>query len=130
MLPLLTFRVSHKTQAPLLALWGLCMVGGTVSGHEPARLEETLVLGKTADLLGLVPSASEGGISGEELRARPLLRRGEILESVPGMVVTQHSGGGKANQYFLRGTNLDHGTDFAIYVDGMPVNFRTHAHGQ
>ena len=130
MLPLATFRVYKKTQVSVVALWGLLMAVGTVFGHEPARLEETLVLGKTADLLGLVPSASEGGISGEELRARPLLRRGEILESVPGMVVTQHSGGGKANQYFLRGFNLDHGTDFAVSLDGMPVNMRTHSHGQ
>ena len=50
--------------------------------------------------------------------------------STPGLVVTQHSGEGKANQYFLRGFNLDHGTDLAIWVDGMPVNMRTHGHGQ
>ena len=55
---------------------------------------------------------------------------GDVMELVPGMVVTQHSGTGKANQYFLRGFNLDHGTDFATYVDGMPVNMRTHGHGQ
>ena len=59
-----------------------------------------------------------------------MLRRGEVLEVVPGLIVTQHAGGGKANQYFLRGFNLDHGTDFAISLDGMPVNMRTHAHGQ
>ena len=57
-------------------------------------------------------------------------RAGEILETVPGLIVTQHSGSGKANQYFLRGFNLDHGTDFATFVDGMPVNMVTHAHGQ
>ncbi len=61
---------------------------------------------------------------------RPVLRPGEMLEFVPGLIVTQHSGDGKANQYFLRGFNLDHGTDFATFVDGMPVNMRTHAHGQ
>ena len=61
---------------------------------------------------------------------RPVLRPGEILEFVPGMVVTQHSGSGKANQYFLRGFNLDHGTDFRTTIDGMPVNMRTHGHGQ
>ena len=59
-----------------------------------------------------------------------MLRRGELLETVPGMVVTQHSGDGKANQYFLRGFNLDHGTDFAFSVDGVPVNLPSHAHGQ
>jgi outer membrane receptor protein involved in Fe transport len=57
-------------------------------------------------------------------------RPGEILEAVPGLIVTQHSGEGKANQYFLRGYNLDHGTDLAISVDDVPVNMRTHAHGQ
>ena len=61
---------------------------------------------------------------------RPVMRPGEILEFVPGMIITQHSGDGKANQYFLRGYNLDHGTDFATYVAGMPVNNPTHAHGQ
>jgi hypothetical protein len=69
-------------------------------------------------------------ISGEELNARPVTRPGEILEAVPGLIVMQHSGEGKANQYFLRGYNLDHGTDMAIFVDDMPVNMRTHAHGQ
>lgn len=59
-----------------------------------------------------------------------MLRTGEILELVPGMVVTQHSGTGKANQYFIRGFNLDHGTDFATFIDGMPINIRTHGHGQ
>ncbi|WP_438865440.1 TonB-dependent receptor [Neptunicella sp.] len=64
------------------------------------------------------------------MSVRPLLRTGELMELVPGMVATQHSGSGKANQYFLRGFNLDHGTDFATFVDGMPVNMRTHGHGQ
>ncbi len=93
-------------------------------------LEETVVVGKRSDLLGTAGEASQGTASGDEIRARPILRRGELLEVVPGMVVTQHAGGGKANQYFLRGFNLDHGTDFAISLDGMPVNMRTHAHGQ
>ncbi|WP_445217536.1 TonB-dependent receptor [Bradyrhizobium sp. Pa8] len=74
--------------------------------------------------------ASEITVSGEEINARPFARPGEVLEAVPGLIVTQHSGEGKANQYFLRGYNLDHGTDFAIYVDDVPVNMRTHAHGQ
>src|SRR3982074_95736 len=69
-------------------------------------------------------------VSGETLNPRPIERPGEILEAVPGLIVTQHSGEGKANQYFLRGFNLDHGTDFAIWLDGMPVNMRTHAHGR
>jgi len=74
--------------------------------------------------------ASEITVSGEALNARTFTRPGEALEAVPGLIVTQHSGEGKANQYFLRGYNLDHGTDLAITVDGVPVNMRTHAHGQ
>jgi outer membrane receptor protein involved in Fe transport len=69
-------------------------------------------------------------IIGEDVNARPFSRPGEALEVAPGLIVTQHSGEGKANQYFLRGFNLDHGTDLAISVDDMPVNMRTHAHGQ
>lgn len=75
-------------------------------------------------------AASASTISGEEFNARPAARVGELLEAVPGLIVTQHSGEGKANQYFLRGFNLDHGTDLAITVDGMPVNMPTHGHGQ
>jgi len=75
-------------------------------------------------------AASQGSVTGEYIDLRPVLRPGEVLEYVPGMVVTQHSGDGKANQYFLRGYNLDHGTDFATTIDGVPVNMPTHAHGQ
>jgi hypothetical protein len=74
--------------------------------------------------------ASETTVTGQELNARPVTRPGELLEAAPGLIVTQHSGEGKANQYFLRGYNLDHGTDMAIWVDDMPINMRTHAHGQ
>jgi outer membrane receptor protein involved in Fe transport len=75
-------------------------------------------------------SSSERNVPGAEINAWPLSRPAEALEVVPGLIVTQHSGDGKANQYFLRGFNLDHGTDLAISVDGMPLNMRTHAHGQ
>ena len=74
--------------------------------------------------------ASQMTATGEELNARPVTRPGEIVEAAPGLIVTQHSGEGKANQYFLRGYNLDHGTDLAITVDDMPINMRTQAHGQ
>lgn len=74
--------------------------------------------------------ASEMTVSGKEINDRPVTRPGEVLEAAPGLIVTQHSGEGKANQYFLRGYNLDHGTDMAITVDDMPVNMRTHGHGQ
>jgi outer membrane receptor protein involved in Fe transport len=75
-------------------------------------------------------AASAGDVSQQELSSQPLLRPGAILENVPGLIVTQHSGEGKANQYFLRAFNLDHGTDLASEVDDMPVNMPTHAHGQ
>lgn len=75
-------------------------------------------------------AATEGVVAQEELARRPLKRAGDVLESVPGVIVTQHSGEGKANQYYLRGFNLDHGTDLAIRVAGVPVNMPTHAHGQ
>jgi outer membrane receptor protein involved in Fe transport len=91
---------------------------------------EIVVTGKAEDLLGTASSASRGQASAAEIANRPYLRRGEILETIPGVIITQHAGGGKANQYFLRGFNLDHGTDFATSVDGMPMNLRTHAHGQ
>jgi hypothetical protein len=65
-----------------------------------------------------------------DLRLRPITREGELLETVPGMIVTQHSGDGKANQYFIRGFNLDHGTDFHTRLEGMPLNLPSHAHGQ
>ncbi|MGB1139849.1 MAG: TonB-dependent receptor plug domain-containing protein [Halioglobus sp.] len=106
-----------------------------LAAHLPATahdksLEEITVTGKRVNLIGESVSASEGVVGQAEIRIRPILRTGEIIELVPGMVATQHSGTGKANQYFLRGFNLDHGTDFATFVDGMPVNMRSHAHGQ
>jgi hypothetical protein len=72
----------------------------------------------------------KGQANAAEIANRPYLRRSEILETIPGMITTQHAGGGKATQYFLRGFNLDHGTDFATSIDGMPMNLKTHAHGQ
>jgi outer membrane receptor protein involved in Fe transport len=84
----------------------------------------------TAPAPSPVASAGEKTVSGADVNARPFSRPAEALEVVPGLIVTQHSGNGKANQYFLRGVNLDHGTDLAISVDGMPVNMRTHGHGQ
>jgi outer membrane receptor protein involved in Fe transport len=78
-----------------------------------------------------ISTSSEFIVPGERVNENPVTRPAEVLESaVPGLIVTQHSGEGKANQYFLRGFNLDHGTDLAITVDGMPVNMRTHGHGQ
>jgi len=93
-------------------------------------LDSLKVIGRFENLTGIAQSASQGRIGAVDLRARPLSREGELLESVPGMILTQHSGDGKANQMFVRGFNLDHGTDFATRVDGMPVNLPSHAHGQ
>ena len=99
--------------------------------QEPSvRLEATVVEGRDDSLIGLAPAASTGLIGAEELARRPLLRGGEVLEAVPGVIVTQHSGAGKANQFFLRGFNVDHGTDLATFVDGAPINLPSHGHGQ
>jgi hypothetical protein len=88
------------------------------------------VEGRDDDLTGIATSATQGTVGAAEIQDRPILRSGEVLETVPGVIITQHAGGGKANQYFLRGFNLDHGTDFAIFIDGMPLNLPSHAHGE
>lgn len=97
---------------------------------QPRHLPEVEVRGPQDAGIGTADSASEGAAERASYEARPKLRPGDIVEAVPGVVATQHSGDGKANQYFLRGFNLDHGTDFAVTVDGMPVNMPTHGHGQ
>ena len=94
------------------------------------RTEEVVVFGRGEVLIGKAAAASEGAVGGADLSVRPLLRVAELLEVVPGLIAAQHSGSGKANQYFLRGFNLDHGTDFAACVDDVPWNLRTHGHGQ
>jgi outer membrane receptor protein involved in Fe transport len=82
------------------------------------------------NLVGIAQSASQGATTARQLDVRPIMRQGEVLETVPGVIITQHSGEGKANQYFLRGFNLDHGSDFSMTVAGTPVNMPTHAHSQ
>jgi hypothetical protein len=94
------------------------------------KLPAIVVSDQNSDDLGTAESASEGKIGAKALLERPIARAGEVLESIPGVIITQHSGGGKANQYYLRGFNLDHGTDFAGYVNGVPINLPSHAHGQ
>ena len=95
------------------------------------QLDKVEITGRHYDnAVGSSDAASQGVIRAELLKSRPALRPGEVLEFVPGVIVTQHSGDGKANQYFLRGFNLDHGTDFATSVNGLPVNMPTHGHGQ
>jgi TonB-dependent receptor-like protein len=92
--------------------------------------DEIEVVDRASDMLGVANSATEGVTGRKDLEKRPILRPGELLETVPGVIITQHSGSGKANQYFLRGFNLDHGTDFRVTVDDVPVNMPTHGHGQ
>ncbi|MEO8835372.1 MAG: TonB-dependent receptor [Caldimonas sp.] len=105
----------------------------TVVAQTPApaqQLPTVQVNGNYINSVGSSDAASEGTVTSKLIASRPTLRPAEVLEFVPGVIVTQHSGDGKANQYYLRGFNLDHGTDFATWVDGMPVNMPTHAHGQ
>jgi len=91
---------------------------------------DIVVFGRGESKIGVAGAASEGSVAGSDLLIRPLLRVAELLEAVPGMIAAQHSGSGKANQYFLRGFNLDHGSDFTTYIDGVQMNFRSHGHGQ
>jgi outer membrane receptor protein involved in Fe transport len=93
-------------------------------------LPEITVTARRWDLLGTASTASQGVIGDQQIQLTPAYRPGQILETVPGLTVTTHSGEGKANQYLMRGYNLDHGTDLETYVDGMPINQPTHAHGQ
>jgi hypothetical protein len=88
------------------------------------------VQGREDDLIRIAESGTQGTVGATEIQDRPILRSGEVLETVPGLIITQHAGGGKANQYYLRGFNLDHGTDFAIFIDDMPLNLPSHAHGE
>ncbi len=104
-----------------------CSHATSQAGHASASITIT---GHYDNAVGTSDAASQGVIERALLASRPALRPGEVLEFVPGLIVTQHSGDGKANQYFLRGFNLDHGTDFATRINGMPVNMPTHGHGQ
>ncbi len=111
---------------------------GTTEAPAPLRISLAVgsmtttitVQGREDSLIGIADSATQGTVGATAIQDRPILRSGEVLETVPGVIITQHAGGGKANQYFLRGFNLDHGTDFAIFLDGMPLNLPSHAHGE
>jgi outer membrane receptor protein involved in Fe transport len=109
----------------------LCLTMPTIAGAGGIpTLEVVEVTADSSDLIGQAGTASEGTVTAKQLEDRPLLRPAEVLEVVPGLIISQHSGDGKANQYYLRGFNLDHGTDFATTLMGMPTNMPTHAHGQ
>jgi hypothetical protein len=111
---------------------------GTTGAPAPLRISLVVgavsttinVQGRQDDLIGIADSATQGTVGATEIQDRPILRSGEVLETVPGLIITQHAGGGKANQYYLRGFNLDHGTDIAIFLDDMPLNLPSHAHGE
>lgn len=119
-----TARVGPPSRKPAKAL-------AKANSQPSVRFLQTIqVIGHYNNGVGTSNAASQGVILGSLLQDIPILRPGEVLEAVPGLVVTQHSGDGKANQYLLRGYNLDHGTDFATSVDGVPVNMPTNGHGQ
>src|SRR5690242_12178249 len=113
-----------------LAALGAVFFAQIGAAQEPENTGEVRVIGHYENAVGTSDAASQGYVTPQLIEARPMLRPGEVLEYVPGVIITQHSGDGKANQYFLRGFNLDHGTDFSTTVDHMPVNMPTHAHGQ
>jgi hypothetical protein len=119
-------------QAPRLSVFGavLAALFAHAARADDFVIQRVLVEGARASQLGIVDAASAGSIGAKELAQQIAYRPGELLEATPGLVVSQHSGEGKANQFYLRGFNLDHGTDLATWVDGMPVNQRSHAHGQ
>ncbi len=124
-------RLPTSLAATTLFTLALSSTTAVLAGGVPtAPGNEIVVIGRLDALKGAPLAATEGVVTQEQLEVRPLGRTGEILEVVPGLIVTQHSGDGKANQYFLRGFNLDHGTDLATSVDGVPVNMPTHGHGQ
>ena len=129
--PAIAFKPALLATAGLLALACARAQQPEPSASAVAALERVEVSGRHYDnAVGSSDAASQGAVRAELLKSRPALRPGEVLEFVPGVIVTQHSGDGKANQYFLRGFNLDHGTDFATTVNGLPVNMPTHGHGQ
>ena len=123
--------MKSRINIPAVCTTLACCLGSQLAYSQDTELvEEVLVWGRSLQLLGNTNSASKGVVGYSDFSTRPLSRVAELVEVVPGMIATQHSGPGKANQYFLRGINLDHGSDFSTYFDGMPVNFRTHAHAQ
>jgi len=111
----------------------LALLSTRAGAHDPSQPEfgeEIVVEGHYLNRVGTSDAASAGSFTHQLIEDRPILRPGEVLELVPGLIITQHSGAGKANQYYLRGFNLDHGTDFQTNLDDVPLNLRTHAHGQ
>ena len=120
----------HRSALAFACAFGSAQAQEAANTNGIMRLPEVVVQGREETLVGIAAAASQGTVGAAQLERRALSRPGEVLETVPGVIITQHSGAGKANQLFLRGFNLDHGTDFATSVNGMPVNLPTHGHGQ
>ena len=124
-------RDSLKRPLVHLSLLGVFLINSLdCAADEEIALETVVVEASRTSQLGIADSANTGVVTQKQLAARTIYRTGELLEATPGLIVSQHSGEGKANQYYLRGFNLDHGTDLRTTVDGMVVNQRSHAHGQ
>ena len=125
------YGITHCAASVALSIFP---VSARAAPNDPATTSDPasqiVVTASREDLLGIATTASVGTISGEEIHLRPAYRVGELLESVPGLVVTVHSGEGKANQFLARGFNLDHGTDIANFIDDVPINRPTNAHGE
>ncbi len=102
----------------------------TANSQMPQSTTASTTSAGTGESIDMNKAASAFTVTGEQVNQLIFSRPAAALEIVPGLIITQHSGEGKANQYFLRGFNLDHGTDLAVFVDGMPINMRTHGHGQ
>ncbi|MCC6244586.1 MAG: TonB-dependent receptor plug domain-containing protein [Gemmatimonadaceae bacterium] len=135
-----SYRARQFTMQRVASIVALLTLPASVSGQQTdstkadstrrTTLGTVRVEGRVDDLRGIAQSASQGRVGRRDLRNRPMSREGEVLENIPGMILTQHSGDGKANQMFVRGFNLDHGTDFQTRIESMPINMPTHAHGQ
>lgn len=125
---MLILRVARPLLLPVLFGVAPAAAQSTAPGAAPAP-EATL-----APVLVTAPppvsASSEQLIPGKDFELRPHGRPADVLRLIPGLIINQHQGGGKAEQYLLRGFDADHGTDVALFVDGVPVNLRSHAHGQ
>ena len=121
-------RCFKHTAVACAAISIFASLGAHAGGTQ--ELDKVVVIGNATNLVGVADSANVGTVTQKQLEARTVYRPGELLEATPGLVVSQHSGEGKANQFYLRGFNLDHGTDLRTTVDGMLVNQRSHSHGQ
>ena len=128
--------IIHATrpQWGLAVLLGLLWAAPTAAQDQPAPSAAAPAEATLPPVLVTAPppqsSSSEQLIPGKDFEVRPQGRPADVLRLIPGLIIDQHQGGGKAEQYLIRGFDADHGTDLAIFVDGLPVNLRSHAHGQ